>query len=134
MELQLGLALPTHTIRGLDLNTYTFEPSKDAGGSSQLMINQASLQLGGPWQRACSDDDDNDDDDFSSNQQQKRSFSDAFEEITDVPRTLPLLLWNKQPNDDDDDDDLKDHQKSFHFAFNKYFLFLSLCVCLSFSV
>ncbi|KAJ9141005.1 hypothetical protein P3X46_031591 [Hevea brasiliensis] len=116
MELQLGLALPTHTIKGLDLNNYGFEPNKDEGGSSQVMMNrQARLQLGGPL---LSTGTSSDDDGFSSNQQQKRSFYDAFEEISNVPRTLPLLLWNYQPNKEDDDDEHKDHEKSFTLASN----------------
>ncbi|KAJ8753233.1 hypothetical protein K2173_017841 [Erythroxylum novogranatense] len=43
------------------------------------------------------------DDDHSRSR--KRSFGDAFEDFRDVPRTLPLFLWDKQLNDNEDDND-----------------------------
>ncbi|KAJ9163075.1 hypothetical protein P3X46_022788 [Hevea brasiliensis] len=119
MELQLGLALPTDTIKGLDLNSYVFDPNKDAARSSRQLIimNQGMVH---PWlstgtnsAAAAAEDDD-----FISNHQ-KRSFYDAFEEIYDMPRTLPLLLWSKQPNEEEDDERNKDHEKSFPSASNK---------------
>eukprot|EP00257_Ricinus_communis_P020446 XP_015579675.1 auxin-responsive protein IAA29 isoform X1 [Ricinus communis] len=118
MELQLGLALPSNTVFGLDLNSYVYKP-KEVSGSGQVNY---CLQLGplACFSKASSSTSD----DFSSsssnnnnnNKNRKRSLSDAFNEITrdDLPQTLPLLLWNNQPNDheDDDDDDVNKHNCS----------------------
>lgn len=83
MELQLGLALPANnnfpTKGGLDLNINDF-----------------------PYHPTITDS--------NNNKNKKRSFVQAFESsnaTSTVPRTLPWLLWNNQPNDDDDDDDTK---------------------------
>ncbi|PRQ46319.1 putative transcription factor interactor and regulator AUX-IAA family [Rosa chinensis] len=80
MELQLGLALPTNNNfpvkGGLDLNINDF-------------LCHPTISDG------------------SSNKNKKRSFTQAFEPsnaTAAVPRTLPWLLWNNQPNDDDEDD------------------------------
>ncbi|KAB5551912.1 hypothetical protein DKX38_009223 [Salix brachista] len=87
MELQLGLGLPCEktAMKGLDLNSYVSEP-KGLLGSGQLQLGSYS------W--------------FSTNDNdKKRSFIGAFEESSrneDVPRTLPLLVWNNQPNEEDD--------------------------------
>lgn len=96
MELQLGLALPSTPpppsppIKGFDLNSFVYEA------------------------RVCSSINDN---------YKKRSFAQAFADgkndktstpsATAVPRTLPLLLWNKQPNNDGDeeDDDNNPHKR-----------------------
>lgn len=123
MELQLGLALPAY---GFDANKVS------AGSSGQviMIMNQGMLHSwlsAGTYSASAEDD-------FSTNNQ-KRSFYDAFEETNDVPRTLPLLLWNKQPNEEEDDEH-KDLDKSFPFALNRYLYsgFFFLCLLVFFCV
>jgi auxin-responsive protein IAA len=110
MELQLGLGLPSEkTMKGLDLNSYVSEP-KGLLGSGQLQLGQYS------W--------------FSTNaNDKKRSFIDAFEESSgneDGPQTLPLLVWNNQPNDEDDFPKDLDNHSSNSCASNKYIHSLSV--------
>jgi len=110
MELQLGLALPSEkTMKGLDLNSYVSEP-KELLGSGQLHLGSYS------W--------------FSTNDNdKKRSFIDASEESSrneDVPRTLPLLVWNNQPNEEDDPPKDLDNHCNYSFSSNKYIPSLSL--------
>lgn len=109
MELQLGLGLPCEktAMKGLDLNSYVSEP-KGLLGSGQLQLGSYS------W--------------FSTNDNdKKRSFIGAFEESSrneDVPRTLPLLVWNNQPNEEDDPlKDLDNHTNN-SLSSNKYILSL----------
>ncbi|KAJ6435813.1 hypothetical protein OIU84_000941 [Salix udensis] len=102
-ELQLGLGLPSErTMKRLDLNNYVSEP-KGLLGSGQLQLGQYS------W--------------FSTNvSDKKRGFIDAFEESSgneDGPRTLPLLIWNNQPNDEDDFPKDLDSHSSNSCASNK---------------
>ncbi|KAF9679772.1 hypothetical protein SADUNF_Sadunf06G0049900 [Salix dunnii] len=103
MELQLGLGLPCEkTMKGLDLNSYVSEP-KGLLGSGQLQLGSYS------WFPTNDDD-------------KKRSFIDAFEESSrneDVPRTLPLLVWNNQPNEEDDPPKNLDNQSNNSFSSNK---------------
>lgn len=107
MQLQLGLALPTgDTMKGVELNSLAYK-HREAVGSAQ--VKRPMLQLGShSW--------------FSTGRisdagNKKRSFADAFEEPRDdVPRTLPLLLWDNQPNEEDDP---KDTQNSLSSAFNE---------------
>jgi auxin-responsive protein IAA len=110
MELQLGLGLPSEkTMKGLDLNSYVSEP-KELLGSGQLHLGSYS------W--------------FSTNDNdKKRSFIDASEESSrneDVPRTLPLLVWNNQPNEEDDPPKDLDNHCNYSFSSNKYIPSLSL--------
>ncbi|KAL3585474.1 hypothetical protein D5086_012341 [Populus alba] len=103
MELQLGLGLPSEkTMKGLDLNSYVSEP-KELLGSGQLHLGSCS------W--------------FSANDNdKKRSFIDASEESSrneDVPRTLPLLVWNNQPNEEDDPPKDLDNHCNYSFSSNK---------------
>ncbi|CAK7345426.1 unnamed protein product [Dovyalis caffra] len=102
MELQLGLGLPREkTMKGLDLNSYVSEP-KGLLGSGQLRLGPYS------W--------------FSTNGSgKKRGFIDAFEESSrneDMPRTLPLLVWNNQPNEEDDPPRDLDNHSNNSFASN----------------
>lgn len=53
----------------------------------------------------------------------KRSFEEAFENGKKMPRTLPLLHWNNQPNEEDDPDP-KDLENSSSFDSDKYNLSL----------
>ncbi|KAL6223864.1 hypothetical protein ACLB2K_002721 [Fragaria x ananassa] len=86
MELQLGLALPAN-------NDF---PVK---GGLDLNINDFLYH---PTD--------------GSNKNKKRSFTQAFNPSiasAAVPRKLPWLLWNNQPNDDDDDDDDTGHSSRY---------------------
>lgn len=95
MELQLGLALPSNSTRGFDLNFYGCE-SKDGMVSDSCYVS------------SYQDSNDMIDD-------KKRGFDQTFSENdTDsaaaVPRTLSLLLWNNHPNEEDDyPKDLENH-------------------------
>ncbi|KAK9279377.1 hypothetical protein L1049_013056 [Liquidambar formosana] len=84
MELHLGLALPTdHTpLKGFDLNNHGFDPKEAVG-----------LE---PWSHGCCLESK---DDYVKN---KRSFDAAFEKIGDTKQTLPLFVWNGQPDEEDD--------------------------------
>ncbi|PON99825.1 AUX/IAA protein [Trema orientale] len=114
MELQLGLglglglALPSNnSVEGFDQNRFGYEPNKDQGQGLLLQL------LGSD---PCSS--------FVSNRNKKRRFDQAFLEndqaIVTVPETLPLLLWNHQPNDEDDDpiEDLNNKNKTYSFIKN----------------
>ncbi|KAA8525476.1 hypothetical protein F0562_007331 [Nyssa sinensis] len=82
MELQLGLALPTQNlIKGFDLNNHGFEPKETL-----------SLE---PWSYSCGLESKN-------HVKDKRSFLEAFGQDGASEKTLPLLLWNGQPNEEDD--------------------------------
>jgi auxin-responsive protein IAA len=105
MELQLGLALPANNnfpIKGgLDLNINDF-----------------------PYHPTITDS--------NNNKNKKRSFAQAFESsnvASTVPRTLPWLLWNNQPNDDDDDDDDDTKYNSRYTTMVKYVLFFYYGSC-----
>ncbi|KAE8657882.1 AUX/IAA transcriptional regulator family protein, putative isoform 2 [Hibiscus syriacus] len=54
-----------------------------------------------------------------NNCRRKRRFDHEilrFDENRDIPKTLSLLLWTKQPNDDDDDPEPEDLEHSFSSA------------------
>ncbi|XP_050224212.1 auxin-responsive protein IAA20-like isoform X2 [Mercurialis annua] len=110
MELQLGLALPTNTVFGFDLNSYVYQP-KQVSGSGQLNHHRrrrASCFQLDSFTEPCSS---STDESISSNKNKNSKRS-----RDDIPLTLPLLLWNNPPNDDDDQD--SQHNGS-SFAFNK---------------
>lgn len=97
MELQLSLALFPTDRKGLDLNSSAHEPKEVGLGK----LNPPAPQLGlHPL--------------FSSFfAGKKRNFDDAFDEATErLPRTLPLLLWDRQPNEEDDPKDLQNSATS----------------------
>ncbi|CAN6564108.1 unnamed protein product [Malus baccata var. baccata] len=99
MELQLGLALSSPPpapppIKGFDLNNFVDEA------------------------RVCSSIND---------KYKKRSFAQAFDDgehdkigsttsATAVPRTLPLLLWNSEPNEEDDNNPNKRKHTNSRFT------------------
>uniref|UniRef100_A0A5B6YND2 Auxin-responsive protein n=1 Tax=Davidia involucrata TaxID=16924 RepID=A0A5B6YND2_DAVIN len=90
MELQLGLALPTQNpIKGFDLNNHAFK-SKETVSSE-------------PWINSCGLESNN----YVKNK--RCSFTEAFGEDVDdhSAKTLPLLLWNGQPNDENDGNEQK---------------------------
>ncbi|XP_057967402.1 auxin-responsive protein IAA20-like isoform X2 [Malania oleifera] len=83
MELQLGLALPSVSTKGFDLNCRIHEPV-GAVGSDPWMNTRAGSCLAA---------------------EKKRSFDEAFgQSIALSPSALPLLLWIEQPNGEDNDD------------------------------
>ncbi|XP_027356312.1 auxin-responsive protein IAA28 [Abrus precatorius] len=81
MELQLGLALPTHNnpIEGFDLNNPGLIKSKQI----------VSLDL---WRPSCGPEGKN-------HVKNKRSFDESFGHFL---KPLPLLVWSGQPNEEDD--------------------------------
>ncbi|KAF8407142.1 hypothetical protein HHK36_006268 [Tetracentron sinense] len=80
MELQLGLGLPSNPIKEFDLNSH-YEAKEMVGSEKK-------------WSQGFC---------FSNNNMKnKRSFDDAFEKTIGVTETLPLLLWNDQPDEEDD--------------------------------
>ncbi|GMH04543.1 hypothetical protein Nepgr_006383 [Nepenthes gracilis] len=87
MELQLGLSLPTRTPikKEIDLNDNysSFECSMERYGSS-----------------LSSDDGFADDENYV---EKWRRFDEADSSAVGPKRTLPLLLWKRDPNDEDDD-------------------------------
>ncbi|KAF3447106.1 hypothetical protein FNV43_RR12286 [Rhamnella rubrinervis] len=94
MELELGLALPIHNpIKGFEIDDYLNKchkvglmPAMSGGGGCNLESSTRS--------RSSSS---------SSNVKNKRSFDEAFGEMEEAStHTLPLLLWNGQPNEEDD--------------------------------
>ncbi|KAJ0089960.1 hypothetical protein Patl1_13055 [Pistacia atlantica] len=89
MELQLGLALPSTAVKGFDLNAYVYEPRENMG-------SHPSFHSFGFTNDICSN-------------YKKRNFDEAFEKDKTVPRTLPLLHWNNEPNDEDDPKDLENN-------------------------
>ncbi|KAJ4826127.1 hypothetical protein Tsubulata_038638 [Turnera subulata] len=111
MELQLGLALfpsnsgntncssvTTTSRKGLDLNSYYVHEPKELG-SGQTNPPVTRLDLHDDPLLSCVVVD-------KENSSKKRSFDDAFDESTQSsPQTLPLLLWDQQPNEEDDPKD-----------------------------
>ncbi|KAF5936223.1 hypothetical protein HYC85_027352 [Camellia sinensis] len=81
MELQLGLALPTHNpVKGFDLNQNGFD----------------SKEMGGWW---------NDNECCLGNKilgNKKRGFDEAFEDGGERNGKLCVFSWNGQPNEEDD--------------------------------
>ncbi|KAL9249038.1 Auxin-responsive protein IAA13-like protein [Drosera capensis] len=106
MDLQLGLALPNsdHFLKKLELvrKSCSFDGFGEGYGSS-----------------LSSDDDDcpYDDDYYGMKRKRARLSEDIVGDYACLPKTLPLLLWSKEPNghDDDDDDDQEIH-KCGHFS------------------
>lgn len=111
MELQLGLSLPSNDVKGFDLNCYLYDPNEIM--SSDPSWNNFGCLASVPIASSCSSNKD----DFCCNNNKKRSFDEAFEPVKAVPRTLPLLHWNKQPDDEDNPKSL-DYNSSF--GSNKY--------------
>lgn len=105
MELQLGLALPTHAaVNGFDLNSYVHEPNDTVGSHpSWNTLDFAFLPTKCPSATTNTD---------IFTDAKKRSFDEAFDQVRVVPPTLPLLHWTSQPNDEDDPKDL-DNNSSF---------------------
>ncbi|XVE97417.1 hypothetical protein REPUB_Repub03eG0017500 [Reevesia pubescens] len=82
LQLALALALPTpNIIKGFDLNNLGFDQLKGMGGFG--------------------------DKDCVKN---KRSYEQAFGNLKEECKTMPLLLWSGQPNEEDEDDH-KDQKK-----------------------
>ncbi|GAB4832836.1 hypothetical protein Ancab_006851 [Ancistrocladus abbreviatus] len=105
MELQLGLALPVRNpiIKESDFkkknNNYSFNCSEEGYGSS------------------LSSDDDGVDKNCA---RKKCRFDDAFDgdsDAADVPKTLSLLVWNREPNEEDDGP--QEIRKDCPFTMNK---------------
>ncbi|GLU09660.1 hypothetical protein SLE2022_265080 [Rubroshorea leprosula] len=86
MELQLGLAPPSVASVPVNrvMNNFCHGPL---------------IRLGYNWFSSTSTCKDNDS--ACGGGSKKRSFGEVVEENIKVPETLPLLLWNKQPNDED---------------------------------
>ncbi|XP_010250166.1 PREDICTED: auxin-responsive protein IAA5-like [Nelumbo nucifera] len=82
MELQLGLALPSHPTADFDLKKYAY-----GGYGPNQLVGTEIWSHGGR---------------SGINQNNKRSFDDTFDKSNPEIRTLPLLSWNDKPNDDDD--------------------------------
>lgn len=83
MELQLGLALPTHNpIEGFDPNSPGLIKSK------QIQIE--SLES---WTPSCCYEN-------KKHVNNKRSFEESFGNL--IKKPLPLLVWSGQPNEEDD--------------------------------
>lgn len=110
MELQLGLGLPSNNnnnptiTKGLtfDLNCYVYEPKEVLLSNPTPCFHAAPPPPPPPFCYTYND---------IININKKRSFGQAFDHhnttIT-VPRTLPLLLSNNQPNEEED------HPKHLH--------------------
>ncbi|XVE71193.1 hypothetical protein DITRI_Ditri10aG0131100 [Diplodiscus trichospermus] len=95
MELQLGLALQTpNMIKGFDLNNLGFDQQKEMGGLEAW--NHAAA--------GCFKDKDC--------VKNKRDFEQAFGNLTEECKALPLLLWSGQPNEEEDHKDQKKRTSS----------------------
>uniref|UniRef100_A0A2P2JAG8 Auxin-responsive protein n=1 Tax=Rhizophora mucronata TaxID=61149 RepID=A0A2P2JAG8_RHIMU len=104
VELQLGLALPSNystVTMGLDLNRYEYEvcETEDMVSPVQAIDKPVLLQQDRyPFPLFGSGSNSRKSSEVSH---RKRGYVDAFEDTGNVPQTLPLLLWDKQPNEED---------------------------------
>ncbi|GAB2216110.1 hypothetical protein Droror1_Dr00023878 [Drosera rotundifolia] len=109
MDLQLGLALPNS-----DQFLKKMEPVKKSNCFDGFREGYGSS--------LSSDDDDcsYDDDDYGMKRKRAR-LSEYVGDCACLSKTLPLLLWSKEPNDEDDqdDDDDQDIHKCGHFSMSR---------------
>ncbi|KAF3680090.1 fatty acid elongase [Capsicum annuum] len=95
MELELGLALP---------NSHFVDP---INSSNTTILNGNMINI------------DRFDDNFSQ-MKMKDDYSMASDGSNQVPiKTLPLLIWNGQPNEDEDDDDGHQKRRTFEACYQE---------------
>ena len=104
MELQLGLALPTSSVNDFDLNSHFSDPK------------EKKAALPDPCSRPIN---------------KKRGFVEAFDL---PPQTLPLLLWNNDPNDGDDDDRVDNNSCSVAKRYHIIYIFSVVLSTLTISI